>query len=251
MVVSDASPVQFWSILTDTYNQRDIQGVFRKCFCAPWQSDDIIRIQIDFGIIDSLSLKIFDEDDVLIQSLPFISTIGTIYTVSFSPSTYSITDQQIRLAIYRGTNELFTSDCLDIKPEHHESILITYSSNRNFASLNYSDVSPDPEFFLRVPAIFFRERFPQEKEIIELSNSRSIQLSAQVKAQRLMQIKNMPDYMHRKLLLVLSHQFVTIDLQDWVLADQYELVPPSNPRWPLQKAQAWLTEKDYILRSVL
>lgn len=251
MVVSDAIPVQFWPVDSDTFNETDPDGLFRKCFCAPWESADIIRIQIDFDIIDALYLKIYDDQDVVLQTLPFVNTIDTVYTVSFAPSTYALYDDQIRLSIFRGTNELFKSDCLHVKSEWKETQLITYSSNRNFASIDYSQVSPDPEFYLRIPSVFFQERFPQEREVIELSNSRSIQLNAQVKAQRLLKVKDMPAYMHRKLLLVLSHQFVTIGNQDWVKEEDYELVPSSNPRWPLQKAQVWLSEKDYIMRSVL
>lgn len=251
MVVSDACPVQFWSVLTDTFNEKEVDGIFRKCFCAPWEADDVIKIQVDFDIIDALYLKIYDEDDVVLQTLNFSLVTGTVYSVSFSPSTYNIIDEQIRLSIFRGTTEIFKSDCLHVKPEWDETVLIEYSSNRNFAGLNYSNVSPDPEFQIRIPAIFFNERHPQENEVIELSNSRSIQLNAQLKAQRWLKVKDMPPYMHRKLILVLMHQFVTIDLQEWVKQDVYEEIPPANPRWPLYKATCWLTEKDYILRDVL
>lgn len=251
MVISDALPVQFWSVLTDTYNERNYEGLHRRCFCAPWQADDIIRLQFDFSITDAFYLKVYDADDTIIQTLPFVNTIGTVYTISFSPSTYNITDEQIRLSIFRGTNELFKSDCLDIKPIQDETVLFTYSSNRNFASINYSSVSPDPEFYYRIPAIFYHEKHPQEKEVIELSNSKSIQLNAQIKVQRLLKVKDMPPYMHRKTILVLMHQFVTADLIDWVKEEDYEEIQSSNPRWPLNKAQCWLTEKDYIMRSVL
>lgn len=251
MVISDALPVQFWSVLTDTYNERNYDGMHRKCFCAPWQADDIIRIQVDFEFLDALYLKIYDADDTLIQTLSFTNTVGTVYTVSFSPSTYNITDEQIRLSIFRGTTEIFKSDCLEVMSDADETVLIEYSSNRNLASINYSDVSPDPEFYLRIPAIFYHEKHPQEREVIELSNSRAVQLNAQVKAQRLLKVKDMPPYMHRKLILVLMHQFVTIDLQEWVKEEEYEEILSSNPRWPLYKAQCWLTEKDYIMRSVL
>lgn len=250
MVISDALPVQFWSVLTDTYNEKEPQGVFRKCFCHPWQCDDIIKIQVDFEILDAIILKIYDDDGILLQSLPFTNTIDTVYSVSFSPSTYNICEQEIQLKIFRGSNELYKSDCLNISASHPETVEITYSNDRNFASLNYTLVTPDPEFSIRVPATFFHERFPEENEVIQLSNSRFIQLNSQVMAQRLLELAPMPYYMHRKLKLILKHQFVTIDFQDWVQSENYELVE-SNRRNPLKQAKVWLNEKDYILRNVL
>lgn len=250
MVISDALPVQFWSVDTDTYNEKNLQGVFKRCFCHPWNCDDIIKLQVDFEILDAIILKIFDEDGIELQSIPFTNTIDTVYSVSFSPSTYDMCDDIIQLKIFRGSTALYKSDCLDIKASHGETIEITYSNDRNFASLNYSVVTPDPEFSIRIPACFVHERFPEEDEVIELSNSRSIQLNAQVKAQRLLEIKAMPYYMHRKLKLILKHQFVTIDFQEWVKADPYE-EGQSNRRNVLRQATVWLTEKDYIIRNVL
>lgn len=251
MVISDALPVQFWSTLTDTYNEKEPEGVFRKCFCHPWNASDTIPLQVDFGFIDALSLKIYDADGDLLQSISFTNTIDTVYTVSFSPQTYSITNEEIRLKIFRGANEIYKSDCLHIKEDWDETVLVTYSDNRNFAGLNYSNVTPDPEFNIRIPAVFFHERFPEESEVIQLSNSRSIQLNAQVMAQKKLEIQPMPYYMHRKMKLILKHQFVTIENQDWVQKETYDLVDSGNRRNPLSKATVWLDEKDYILRNVL
>lgn len=210
----------------------------------------MIRTQIDFGVIGSFSLKIYDTEDVLIQSIPMSNTLGTVYTVSFSPSTYDIFDEQIRLKIFIGGAELFKSDCLHVKQAWDETVVVIYSNARNFASLNYSDVSPDPEFFIRIPAVFNEERFPEEQETLELSNSREIQLNGQVKAQRELSIGPVPFYMHRKLKLILKHQFVEIDCQPWVKEEEYE-IKAGNKRNLLRQASCWLTEKDYIIRNVL
>lgn len=250
MVISDALPVQFWSVLTDTYNEKDAQGIFRKCFCAPWECDDEISIQVDFDILDAIILKIYDPDGIVLNSINFTNTIDTVYSVSFTPADYDICDEYIRLKIFRGTNELYKSDCLHVKALWDETVLITYSNDRNYASLNYTLVTPDPEFSIRIPATFFHERFPEEKEVIQLSNSRSIQLNAQVMAQRLLEIGPMPYYMHRKLKLILKHQFVTIDFQDWVQSENYDMVESSR-RNPWRQGKVWLNEKDYILRNVL
>lgn len=205
---------------------------------------------MDFDIIDALSLKILDDEETILQSINFTNTIDTVYTAAFSPSDYGYCDDYLQLKIYRGANELYRSDCLHVKNSHDETVLITYSDNKNFASLNYSLVTPDPEFHIRIPATFFHERFPEESEVIELSNSRSIQLNGQVKAQRKLEIGPMPYYMHRKLKLILKHQFVEIDSQDWVQSEAYEIIE-SNRRFSNKQATVWLDEKDFIMRNVL
>lgn len=250
MVTSDALPIQFWPVTIDTYNETVPEGAFRKCFCLPWQSDQPIVNQFDFGIIDALLINIYDSDGVLIDSLPMTNTVGTVYSNSFYPSVYSLYDDQIQLKIFRGANEIFKSDCIHCKAEWEETLLITYSNARNFASLNYSNVSPDPEFYIRVPAVFNEERFPEEDEVLELSNSQAVQLNSQVKAQRELSIGPMPFYMHRKLKLILKHQFVEIAGQSWVKEEEYEM-KAGNKRNLLRQASCWLTEKDYIIRNVL
>lgn len=142
------------------------------------------------------------------------------------------------------------SDCLSIRETQEETVLISYSNHRDFADINSLNVSPDTEFFLRIPAIFFHENFPEEMEVIELSDSREIQLNAQVKATRELQVKHMPYYMHRKTKLALSHQFVEIDDLFWVKQNPYEITKGRN-NFPLAKGSCVLTEKDYIKRNIL
>jgi hypothetical protein len=146
--------------------------------------------------------------------------------------------------------EMAYSDCINISDNQSETILINYSNHRDFAGIDNLDVSPDQDFNLRIPATFFQERFPQEGEVIELSNSRLIQLNAQIRAQRKLKIGPMPPYMHRKLLLALSCQFVNIDDKSWVRQESYDIVD-GRDTWPLKQASVWLTEKDYIQRNIL
>lgn len=218
---------------------------------APWQNDDTIKIQFDFGVIDAFTLRAFDEDDALLQSVSFSLQTGTVYAVSFVPSNYSIEDTVIRLSIFQNSTELFKSDKLDIRETQDETVLITYSDNKNFASINYTSLSPDPEFYLRIPARFLHERFPQESEQLELSSSRMIPLNSMIKAQRKLEVQHIPTYMHRKIILALRHQFVEIDNQDWILEEAYQINEGSNKRFLLKTADAWLTEKDYFIRNVL
>lgn len=153
--------------------------------------------------------------------------------------------------MYVSSNDaLAKSDCLSIKEEHDETVLINYHNNRRFASIDSSVGTPDPEFNLRIPACFFHERNPREVEAIILSDNSSLQTMAQIKRQRKLEVQHMPDYMHLKLLLALSFSNVTIDGFEWMLEETYDK-PEGNRRFPLKSATTWLTMKNYVLRNVL
>lgn len=174
------------------------------------------------------------------------------YDLSFIWSALGICDQKVQLLIYFNSTPdvlVLKSDCIHIKESWKETVLINYYNQRNFAGLIDPASSPNIDFNLRVPAVFSQERFPKESEVMDLSNSRSIQLFSQLKSQKLLETGPMPFYMHKKLNLVLQHQFVTIKTKSWVF-DSYDL-QESNKRWPLRRALAWLTEKDFVVRNVL
>lgn len=405
MTFSDALPIQFWAASAETYNEKDPEGVFRKCFCQPWKCDDTVHIQFtdalaghgissvslpalnewiglstsgdledwttgaaptvnlpgpggggsatseklyaNYAFIDgrtyeitllytkaynsgssnprTITLSVLDSGfntifsntdstpaspggddavsitftatsactriavsasdgsnvDITINShfatvsnpagydLVIIDSDGTdvhsmqfsaiemdngeyLHYLSFTFQDFSpdVCGEQVRLEVRNVGEAHAKSDCLDVRATQSGTVLITYYDSKNFAGLQYSVTSPDPEFKIRIPATFFHERFPEESEVIELSNSRSIQLNGQVKAQRALEIGPMPYYMHRKMKLILKHQFVTIDSQDWVQSELYELVDGSR-RSALKQARVWLDEKDYIIRNVL
>jgi hypothetical protein len=400
LIFSDAQPVQFWLANCETYNEKEVDGIFSKCFCQPFNCDDEITIQ--FKATTGYTYSIFyKKEEGTALTANFLEVSTGIYQKTFTPEEIGICDEQILLLIadpsvgeqerfkdastwttvggawdYRDNNKLkfgtengtrsasmgfdnflpegtivsfyltidtnaidgavevlvslvdgadykdtqtinitpasigvqtllitlevpplldasalridvtdtgstsvdidfyfcvksttelsapfpillidetailAKSDCLDIKASHSETTLINYRNNRAFASLNSSVGTPDPEFNIRIPSVFFKERFPEESEVMELSNSTSVQLNAQVKAQRLLNIGPMPFYMHRKMKLVLKFQEVTIDGQEWTQEETYELAETRRTH-PLSKAAVWLTEKDYIMRNVL
>lgn len=151
-----------------------------------------------------------------------------------------------------GTPQVIAkSDCLSIKETQEGTLLISYSNARNYAGLINNNGSPDLTFFLRIAAVFNEERFPEEEEPLQLSNNRIISLNSQVKAQKLLETDQMPFYMHRKMKLVLKHQFLTIEDKDYVQEEPYEQVENSNKRWPMRRYTCWLTEKEYVIRNIL
>jgi hypothetical protein len=178
---------------------------------------------------------------------------NSIYNLSFIPGEIGICDKQVEFVIVKNSTpdeDVARTDGLDIRDTQDETVLITYSNHRNYAGLNYSDISPDPEFNLRIPAIFIQEDFPQTDEVLQLSNSRMIQLNSEIISKWLLQVKQVPIYMHKKILIALTHQYVSINGLSVVKNDAYEILK-GNPRYPLKQATCLLTEKEDIQRNIL
>jgi hypothetical protein len=149
------------------------------------------------------------------------------------------------------SGDFSNSDCLDIRTSHDCTALIRYDNSKDFADIEYSDFSPTAEFYLRIPAVFFHETNPSEQENFETSGQTIVRLRNEIKIKKLLEVGFMPDYMHRKLMLILAHDTVEIDGETWVQQDPYEKPDPSNKRYPLKKATVLLTQQGYIKRNIL
>lgn len=214
------------------------------------------------SVPDAYQMTIFDENDGVIAVQDFTSTVIrgqntsiAYYYKSFKMSDYSICDKTVRISIYKSTGtpdvEVLKSDGISVKTSHSESILVSYSNHRNFGGLYYSNVSPDQEFSIRIPAIFFEERYPTSQETMQLSSNRVISLNSQLKVQRLLSTDKMPQYMHLKMNLVLMSQTVYINDVYWVNEEGYQKTDAADKRDPFQMYTAWLTKKEYVVRNIL
>ncbi len=200
--------------------------------------------------IDSISAT---QTTPIIPAVPSVPASLFLNYASFVPSNNSpdICNKKIQLKIIDAASpetEMYKSDCIDIADVQKCTTLIEYSNNRNFAGLIYDNVSPEQEFNIRVPAIFFHEQFPEEDEAMELTTGIQ-KTSGTLKVQRLFDTDYMPYYMHKKLQLIFKHQFITIDGLSWLKEEKYE-IQPGERRWPIKKAKCFLTQ-DYIQRAVL
>jgi len=262
MVLSDAQPVQFWPDECDTFNQHDASGVHHRCFCQPFNCDDEIIVQgtvsVDSSppVSDDYSVTVKDENGGTLLNLPMdVIEVGDkfVYSSSIIPSAISpdICDRLIQLTIanYTTVTQIAKSDCLDIRSEHLNTILVSYYNHRNFAGLVYENASPQPEFYLRMPAIFYHQKFPEEDETMELSSS-LVALNGTIRRQRLLDVDYVPYYFHEKIKLILKHQFVSIYNKEWVKQEAYEIAE-GDRRWPIKKAKCWISEKEFVHRNVL
>lgn len=148
--------------------------------------------------------------------------------------------------------QLYKSDCLNIKELHAETLIIDYTNHENFDGINYGDATPDPSFKVRIPAIFFEQRFIQEGQDDKLSNGEVISLYQESKEQCLLSTDRMPHYMHRKILAVLQHQFLYIDGNYWIKGgEEYAKTEKKNKRDSFAMYTCWLTKQSSLVRNIL
>jgi hypothetical protein len=222
------------------------------CFFQPFQCSDTITIPLSHDAGQTISLDAFYNDDFngsAIENYAFTEVSNGYYEVSLTPS--ALCGEKIRFKIVIDSVPLMKSDAIDIKVTHDCSVAFTYTNSKSYTGIQYQNESPTQEMTIRIPAIFFQERFPDEFENIELSTSRSVRLRNQLKEQRLLDIGYMPYFMHKKMNLVLSHDTIEDDDgNSWLKNESYEIVE-GNKRYPLKKATIWLENKEYIVRNVL
>lgn len=262
MVFSDAQPIQFWPIECDTYNQHVHDGVFHRCFCQPWNCEDQIVIQIadtdaSPATERNLSIVVRDENDGFITSMPLVADLSLVeddvitYNLSFVPSESSpeICEQKVRFMVYDEdmTEYIGKSDCHLISASTPNTILVEYYHHMNVFGLYYTAM--EPKFYLRVPAIFFHQRFPEEDEVMELT-SELVTLNTSMRRQRLLDTDYLPYYFHEKIKLILKHQYVSIYNKLWVKQESYD-IQDGNRMYPEKKAKCWLSETEFLQRSVL
>lgn len=252
MIFSPANPVKFWLTGIPTFNETVVDGINYACWKQPWNCSDEIPNQFTDDPGQTFNLVIVDAAGNTLYEEEIPEVASGVYQISFVPEDISICNAEIQLRITDGASPetiLARSDAQKIKTAHAETELITFSHNRNYHGLKYLDISPAPTFYLRVPCVFFHERFPQEDKAMERTSS-TIVTASKLKKQRLMQVIHAPDYFHEKLILALSHSNVTIDSKTWSKEEAYEK-DEGDLRYPLKKATVLLTEKNFLARKVL
>lgn len=209
---------------------------------------------------NDFDLVVYNVDNEEIERLNFDAQLneeGLLYThsASITPSDHGICDQKIKFTVINITNSpdevVAKSDCVEVASyRSNPTLLIEYSNTRNFNGLVYEDVSPETVFQTRIPAIFFHERFPSDREVVELSNSQIINLNSALRKQKLLETDYIPYYMHQKIQLILMHDNVVIDGKNWTYNEAYELVE-GDRRWPVKKGKVYLNQADFVQRNVI
>lgn len=256
MVYSDAQPVQFWPIECDTYNENTPSGVFYNCYEHQWQNSDNVVFQFteDGTTAEDYEIVAVTETDVQIAVTPLTSTVLTdkvVYHATMQAQTDGFSNTTVYFVMrFVGGDNIAKSDAHKFLPSVEDSILMTYYNHLNVFGLIYEyDISPDLQFNLRIPAIFYHQRFPEEDEVMELT-SELVTLNGSMRRQRLLDTDYLPYYMHEKIKLALKHQFVSIYNKFWTKQESYD-IQDGNRMHPEKKAKCWISEKEYMQRSVL
>lgn len=249
MIISNALPVQYWLSDCDTFNEEDVDGMLKVCWRHPWQcTDEIITQFTDTSGLD-YDLQGIDENGGTLFTNP-ISEVGDgIYQYSLIPEEEDICNEFLRLRILLNGTEVAKSDYLDIKIRQRETRLWSYSNHRDFAGLSFTEQTPDPTFYIRVPCRFYHERYPQTDNAMELTSS-IITTSSQTKTQRLLEVLHSPYYFHKKLGEILQAQTVISDGYQWKKEEEYA-INEGRKNWPLKTATCYLTQKNSVIRNVI
>lgn len=228
---------------------------------ADVDSVDGTRVDITYDYPDpnNYDVVIYGENDNEIDRVSVAALLipeGMFYyhTANIDLSELGICEEQIRFEIEDLTASpdavVAQSDCQNVtNSEHNPTVLIEYSSPKNFNGLVFEGVSPDPTLNIRIPAIFFHEDNTQEDEVAELS-SKVIKLNSQITAKKRLDTDFLPYYMHTKLTLILSMPTLLIDGLYWTKQDAYQK-EEGNKRWPVRTATCWLTQRDFLERQSL
>lgn len=130
------------------------------------------------------------------------------------------------------------SDALDIKINHKQTRSFRYSNDIEYAGLDYSS---NQSFNIRVKSKFYDPRNPEENESEPLSDGTIAKLSSSIKQQKLLQLPQLPPYMHTKMQLVLQHNSIYEGNESYVKEDAYEFQAPEHDKAALFDAQVYLT----------
>jgi hypothetical protein len=186
------------------------------------------------------------------DALIFTATASTTrirITLTFAGSSQTTTITSLVGTRSIGTEqELAKSDCLHILTEHKNTVYASYTYHRNYAGLVYSDISPAIVFKIRIPAIFFHQRFPEEDETILLTDQ-VVTLNGTMRKQRLLETDYLPYYFHEKIMLILKQNVEIFDFT-WVKQEAYQITE-GNRKSPLKIAKVWLSRQDFVQRNVL
>jgi hypothetical protein len=255
MVYSDAQPVQFWPVECETYNEHSPDGVFYQCYQHQWQNSDELVFQFTDDVLtpEDYEIVAVTQADVQIAVAPFVATVMTdrvVYFATLQADEDGFSNTLVYFVIrFVGGSNIAKSDGHNFVSAVGDSILMTYYNHINVFGLIYEDASPDLQFKLRIPAIFYHQRFPEEDEVMELT-SELVTLNGSMRRQRLLDTDYLPYYIHEKIKLALKHQFVLIYNKFWTKQESYD-IQDGNRMHPEKKAKCWMSETEYMQRSVL
>lgn len=134
-----------------------------------------------------------------------------------------------------------------------KSVLIAYKSIKPYDGIYYDDTSD--YLYLRIQGRFFHEDTPTTSKQMPLSRGRMVNTSSEIKHGTLLEIQDVPYYMHTKITSALSHSISgTILIAGYIWGfDPFEYQKDTERplTYPNRSATCLLMRKDYITRNVI
>jgi len=131
------------------------------------------------------------------------------------------------------------SDCISVETSHDDEVLAKYSNKYNFAGIDYT---ANTVFEVLLEGRFFRERQQEQNESDTESDGNAVKLSSTTKTQRLLEVEPAPYYIHERNRLILQHNYIFIDGEEWIKEEAYETKDVGKGS-ALASATVWLTRK--------
>lgn len=185
----------------------------------------------------------------------------TVHSKQFIPSDNGMCDKKVQFKIFDGNdpesdNELFHSDSIDFvsvwaNGPNSGRVVVQFKSIQNYAGLHYT--SGSPYFNLEIDGRFRKER--QNSTVKEVETTENIiNTAAVLRTQKKLEINDQTSYMHRKVLMALSHAAsgsVLIGGVEYSIGEAYTESEDAPNSYPLSPAEIWLTEKNSLLHNVI
>jgi hypothetical protein len=278
MIISDSNAVQFWVLqnpidinlggpepfrlnwgdpeLAITFNlEPKSRTIQKKCFYQCFKSDNTVpevdiqtlEFQVDDPAHTYSVVQVYDTGFVLshfVGSILYDNQLKVV--VDNTGNEINLQNRYIGFLFCDDTDQkiLAVSDLCFFQQDPDPSVVLTYQND-----IEYDNISANSEMKIRIPASFFRSRFPEETETEDLSNGSISELTGSTKEQRLLDIQHVPDWFIRKLKHILKMRTKSIDGDLWKYEEAMEVVDGS-PFVELRRCKTYLTLNESIVRNV-
>jgi hypothetical protein len=268
IILSEINPYRFKLLKcnpadeTETlYNEEEICGVNKDCFTQLLACDDTITFQVYW--IDTLyntvpKLNVLDYyDDTLYATVNLVALGAGYYKLEKNVNEIAgICEKTVYLVIKSRNNtssdEYFQharSEPILVSNYHHCSLLIEYWNDNNFNSMRYEGTADGYVNKMRIFAENWEQDFPQEKVVYNKSNGETVLIKSEVKEKTLLKTGYLPNYLHKKVALALSHQHIKIGFNEYVCDENYSF--DKVPKYALSKGKVNLSTKQYLKKNLL
>jgi len=207
-----------------------------------------IRYSLDNELIEpTRELRVINSDGNIAGRIDFNDY------VEFVPSEYGICNSNMSIEVYDYSSpqqKIAYSDMIYTYSSFGQNTInkISYWNNSSFDGIPYGG-GPEIKFTAHIDSQFWKETADEEFEDDMLSSNEFVRVYNQQAEKTLLEIGYVPNYMHKKIRRILMHDNVVINGKYWIKRDEYE--HENLNRYPLSKANVWLTDKNSIIRNVV